>query len=270
MPSRVRALESRLAGLEWQSSLELKALQAQASQLLSQSEVSPELIEEYRRWKECNPVPPQPLVSVCVATYNRARVITERCIPSILQQTYPRLEVIVVGDGCTDETEQAIARIRDDRLRFVNLPQRGTYPDDPMLRWMVAGTPAVNHTLSLARGHYVTHLDDDDEYTPDRLERLVDFASSHDCDFVWHPFWLENGLGQWELREALDLALGQVTTSAVFYRWWFTKITWNIDAYRLREPGDWNRFRRIKYIAPALMRYPEPLLRHYREGAQRQ
>ncbi len=134
---------------------------------------------------------------------------------------------------------------------------------------MVAGIPALNMAMSLARGHYVTHLDDDDRYAADRLEKLVTFASGNRCDFVWHPFWKEVPTGEWVLHEAPEFALGQVTTSSVFYRSWFTRIPLSMDAYRLREPGDWNRFRRIKHIDPVLARYPEPLLWHYREGTQR-
>jgi hypothetical protein len=272
MDDRVRAVEERLQALsdwQWPVSQDLLALQAQVSHLLSLAEVSPELREEYRRWKECNPVPEQPLVSICVATYNRPRLLTERCIPSVLEQSYPHLEMIVVGDGCAEETEERISRIRDARLRFINLPQRGSYPSDPMLRWMVAGIPPLNHALSLAQGHFVTHLDDDDEYLPDRLSKLIDFAKERQCDFVWHPFLREHRPGEWIVHEAADLALGQVTTSTVFYRSWFTRLPLNPDAYRLREPGDWNRFRRIKQIAPLSVRYPEPLVRHYQEGSQR-
>jgi hypothetical protein len=87
---------------------------------------------------------------------------------------------------------------------------------------------------------------------------------------VWHPCWSEDEKGNWQLIEAPRFAYTQVTTSAVFYRWWFTKIEWNIAAHRLMEPGDWNRFRRIKYIGPVIMRYPEPLLNHYRQMNQSQ
>ena len=70
----------------------------------------------------------------------------------------------MVGDCCTDDTAERISHIRDDRLRFVNLSERGRYPEEPYLRWMVAGTVPFNHALSLTRGQFVTHLDDDDEY----------------------------------------------------------------------------------------------------------
>ena len=234
----------------------------------SRLEVPAEYIEEFRRWKAETPIPEKPLVTVTVATYNRARLLTERCIPSVLNQTYGNLELVVVGDGCADETEEAVGRIKDPRLKFVNLHERGAYPSDPERRWMVAGTPAMNKGLSMARGDYITHLDDDDEYLPDRLGKLVEFAAGNGCDLVWHPFWFEDAKGRWRQNEAPDFAFARVTTSSVFYRSWFKKITWDMEAHLLMEPGDWNRLRRIKYVGPASMRYPEPLLKHYRERSQ--
>ncbi len=234
----------------------------------SKLEVPAGLFDEFQHWKAAHPLPAEPLVSVCVATYNRARLLTERCLPSVLGQTYGRLELIVVGDGCTDETEALVGRIRDPRLRFTNLRQRGPYPDDRSRRWMVAGASAGNEAIALAEGDFLTHLDDDDEYLPDRLEKLVRFATAHDFDFVWHPFWWEPEPGRWLLNEARELALTQVTTSSVLYRGWFKRLGWDLDAHLLEEPGDWNLFRRIKFLGPACGRYPEPLLRHYKEWNQ--
>jgi len=228
------------------------------------------MVEEFQEWKARNPIPDRPFVSVCIPTYNRSKLLTERSIPSVLRQTYNHLELIVVGDGCTDETEESVARIEDPRLRFVNLPTRGVYPSDPLRRWMVAGTPAVNRALELAQGDYITHLDDDDEYLPERLKKLVEFATSQACDFVWHPFWWEDESGNWILSECPEMVYAQVTTSSVFYRAWFKKIEWDANAHLLGEPGDWNRFRRIKYLNPVARRFPEPLLRHYRERQQMQ
>ncbi len=235
--------------------------------LKSDLEVPEELAEEFHTWKSRNLLPDDPLVTVVVATYNRAELLVERCLPSILNQTYENLEVVVVGDGCTDDTEEAIKGIRDPRLSFVNLDERQAYPSNPLHFWMVAGTPAMNHGLSLARGEYITHLDDDDEYTQDRLQKLVEFAAENACDFVWHPFWVEEG-DEWVLNEAARFSRAQITTSSVLYRSWFKKIPWDIRAYRLSEPGDWNRFRKIKHLDPVKMRYPEPLLKHYRERSQ--
>ena len=92
-----------------------------------------------------------PLVSVCIGTYNRAKLLVERSIPSVLNQTYEKLELIVVGDCCTDDTESSVSAIGDNRLKFINLEDRGDYPGDPVRRWMVAGTKSINYALKLSK-----------------------------------------------------------------------------------------------------------------------
>jgi glycosyltransferase involved in cell wall biosynthesis len=262
-----RGQRGRMRALKLRAEIDL--LRKQVDTLKSSLEVPNALIEEFFAWKGTHPVPDTPLVSVCVCTWNRAKLLTERCIPSILGQTWKNLELIVVGDGCTDDTEERVAAIADRRLTFVNQTERGAYPQDPERRWMVAGTHAINRARSMAKGDYVTQLDDDDEYIKDRLEKLVRFARESAADFVWHPFWVEDGDGAWAINEAQEFALGQLTNGSVLYRSWFTKIEADVNAWRLLEPGDWHRYRRIRYINPVMKRFPEPLLRHYREAVHR-
>jgi len=88
-----------------------------------------------------------PLISVTIPTFNRGELLAARTLPSVLAQTHAPIEVVVVGDHCTDSTPSRIAEIGDPRIRFVNRPERGRYPEDPVSRWMVAGTPAVNQAL---------------------------------------------------------------------------------------------------------------------------
>jgi glycosyltransferase involved in cell wall biosynthesis len=185
-----------------------------------------------------------------------------------LNQDYRNLEIVVVGDHCTDETENLVKKIKDSRLRFHNLEQRGRYPDDQALRWMVAGTIPINASMNMATGDFITHLDDDDEQTPDRISKLVQFAKEKKADFVWHPFWFQLPSGKWKLNPADAFRHAAVTTSSSFYHRWFTRIPWDINAYRYNEPGDWNRFRKIKYLGAKTVRFPEPLLKHYREQNQ--
>lgn len=209
-----------------------------------------------------------PLVSVCVGTYNRGQLLVNRCLKSILSQDYENIEVIVVGDCCTDNTEQLVGEIKDKRLHFVNLPERGKYPENPRFRWMVAGTTTFNYALNLAKGDFITHLDDDDEYMTDRIKRLIEFIKQTQSDIVWHPFCCENDRGKWKVNKTMEFKAGQITTSSVLYHNWFKQIPWDMNAYRYLEPGDWNRFRKIKFLGASALRCDEPLLKHYREMQQ--
>jgi len=64
---------------------------------------------------------PSPRVTVIVATYNWSTVLPY-AIASVLDQTMRDFELLVVGDGCTDDSEQVVAGIRDPRVRWINLP----------------------------------------------------------------------------------------------------------------------------------------------------
>lgn len=210
----------------------------------------------------------RPLVSILIATYNRGELLRDRAIRSALSQTYPNVEVIVVGDCCTDDTARIVATVNDPRLHFINLPERGRYPAEPHLRWMVAGTTPTNHALTLARGDFITHLDDDDEHAIDRVEKLLDHVRATHADLVFHPFEYELPEGGWEINSAERFALSRVTTSSIFYHAYLATIPWDLRAYRFREPGDWNRLRKIGFLGAHIERHPEPLLKHYRERNQ--
>jgi hypothetical protein len=211
----------------------------------------------------------EPLVSICTATFNRPDILLERTLPSVLNQSYKNIEYIVVGDGVDEQVYKSLLEIDDPRFHFVNLPERGQYPLNPELRWMVAGGVPLNKALELSRGQFVTHLDDDDAYASDRIEKLVNFAQSQKLDFIWHPFYTETESGDWQVNEAQHFTHGQVTNSGVFYHQWLNTLPFDLQSYRYREPGDWNRFRKFKHLGVNAARFPEALLYHYREGSQK-
>jgi glycosyltransferase involved in cell wall biosynthesis len=211
----------------------------------------------------------EPLVSICIATYNRGELLTTRTLPSLMRQTYTNIEIIVVGDCCSDDTAELISHLNDSRIHFINLSERGTYPNDPLFRWMVAGTTPMNHALMVAQGDFITHLDDDDEHAPTRVEKLLRLAQQEQAELIWHPFDYENAQHKWLRKDALTYASGNITTSSVFYHRWFKQIGWDINAWRMREPGDWNRFRKFRYLGAKHVRHPDSLLKHYREKQQR-
>ena len=127
----------------------------------------------------------RPLVSVCVPTYNRGELLIERAVSSVLAQTYTNLELIVVGDHCTDNTADLVAQVRDPRLRFYNLPHRKrNYPPTVENHWFVGGAVPANKAMELARGKWITRVDDDDTWSPDHIEALLHFAQTGQYEFV--------------------------------------------------------------------------------------
>lgn len=105
--------------------------------------------------------PGEPLISVVIPTYNWSRVL-KLAIHSVLWQTEQDFEILVIGDGCTDDSEQVVGAIGDARIRWHNLPVNSGHQATPN-----------NKGLSLARGKYVAILGHDDIWHPRHLENLL-------------------------------------------------------------------------------------------------
>ncbi|RJP75611.1 MAG: glycosyltransferase family 2 protein [Desulfobacteraceae bacterium] len=98
-----------------------------------------------------------PLVSVVIPTHNRSELL-KRAVQSVLSQTWQDFEIIVVSDGSIDNTQETVASFQDDRIRFLHHP-------------VSKGASAARNTgMKAAKSQYIAFLDDDDEWTPDKLE----------------------------------------------------------------------------------------------------
>jgi len=102
-----------------------------------------------------------PRVSVVVPAFNQSGYLAE-ALSSALAQTMPDLEVIVVDDGSTDDTAAVCASFRDARLHYVHQGNDGTM-----------GVGARNRAMLLARGEWIAPLDQDDRWTPHKLQRQL-------------------------------------------------------------------------------------------------
>ncbi len=206
-----------------------------------------------------------PLVTVRIATYNRAQILIERTLPTVLAQTYPHLEILIVGDHCTDDTEQRLRRVADPRVRFVNLPERGRYPETPWKRWMVAGAAPMNHALGVARGEWIAPLDDDDEFAPDHVATLLEACRRERWEMAFGVARMQLAWGEWREIGSLPLRRDHICHSAVFY--WsglrFMRHDWN--AWKLGEPGDWNLWRRMRAAGVRIGFVPRVLTIHHQE-----
>ena len=126
-----------------------------------------------------------PLISVCIPTFNRGQILIERAIKSALAQTYANFEIIVVGDHCTDNTEELLKGLKDSRIKFYNLPfRKRKYPKTIENHWFVGGAIPANKAMEIAKGDWIARLDDDDIWTPEHLEKLLQFAQSNNYEFV--------------------------------------------------------------------------------------
>ncbi len=103
------------------------------------------------------------LVSVIVPTYNRASLL-KQCHASIIAQTYRPLEVVIVDDASTDDTEDVVAALPwadGVVIRYLKLPQNGGV------------SKARNCAIRSAAGDIIAFLDSDDVWLPRHLETLV-------------------------------------------------------------------------------------------------
>ena len=121
-----------------------------------------------------------PKVSVIVPAYN-AEAHIEECVASILAQTLPDIEIILIDDGSTDATGALLARMARGRRNVILRSQ----PNQGLYRTRRIG-------LSMARGDYVGWVDADDFIEPDCFETLYRAALTNDselayCDYDWHP-----------------------------------------------------------------------------------
>jgi glycosyltransferase involved in cell wall biosynthesis len=104
------------------------------------------------------------LVSIYMPTKNRSDLL-QRAAASVLAQTHPDIELLIVDDGSTDDTPAVMKAMaeRDPRVRiFRNEQSKGA----PFSR---------NIAISAARGEWITGLDDDDTFMPERIASLIDY-----------------------------------------------------------------------------------------------
>lgn len=103
----------------------------------------------------------RPRVSVVMASYNHRRYVLE-AIESVLAQTMPDLELVVVDDDSRDGSLAVIGRVRDERVRAY------------ALRENTGGAAALNFAIQQARGEFVAVINSDDRWAPEKLARQLE------------------------------------------------------------------------------------------------
>lgn len=112
------------------------------------------------------------LVSVIMPSYNTGTYIVDS-IQSVLNQTYTNWELIIVDDCSTDNTDDIVASIKDDRIRYF----KNEYNSGAAV--------SRNKALREARGRWIAFLDSDDLWYPEKLERQIRFMKDYSYSFSY-------------------------------------------------------------------------------------
>ncbi len=157
---------------------------------------------------------PMTTISVIVPTYNRQASLA-RALDSVLAQTRPAEEIIVVDDGSTDATAEMV-RQRYPQVRYFHQTNRGV-------------SAARNHGIARARGEWIALLDSDDQWLPEKLAVQIQHLQRHPghplchCDEIWirhgrrvNPMKKHAKHGGWIFRHCLPLCV--ISPSAALIR----------------------------------------------------
>ena len=107
-----------------------------------------------------------PLVSVIMSTFNREQMIMET-IDSVLNQTFEDFEFIIINDASTDSTQSIIEKYNDSRIHLYSNKQN------------CGCTFNYHNANNLANGKYIAHIDDDDLFLNDKLQKQVEFLEQN-------------------------------------------------------------------------------------------
>jgi glycosyltransferase involved in cell wall biosynthesis len=204
-----------------------------------------------------------PTVSVLLPTHNRADVLPF-AIRSALAQTWSDFELLVVGDGCTDNSAAVVRGFDDERIVWFDLPKA------PGI-----GYANRNAALRQARGDIIAYLAHDDLWFPDHLARLVNCLDEPEVEFAYSLQLLVSVSGHiepmvfnindpvtWEFWHAKHL--GELTICSVVHR----RSCFERYGYwteRQRAIGDWELWMRIAHREPVpnFAYWPIPTALHF-------
>lgn len=110
-------------------------------------------------------------ISVVMPAYNAERTIS-LAIESVLSQTYADFELVICNDASTDRTCDVVRSFADQRIRLL---------DNPINR---GEGHSRDRAIGASRGHWITALDADDAFAPERLATLVEIARHHPGDLI--------------------------------------------------------------------------------------
>ena len=112
----------------------------------------------------------KPLISVIIPVYNVEQFI-EKCLETVINQTYKNIEILIVNDGSTDKSKSIceLYQKKDNRIKLFNKKNGGL-------------SDARNYAIDYLKGEYVTFIDSDDYVEEDFIEHLYELIEKYDVD----------------------------------------------------------------------------------------
>jgi SAM-dependent methyltransferase len=207
----------------------------------------------------------EPLVSVRIPTWRGHELLVERAIPSVLNGSYRRVEVIVCSDGPDPEARAAVTGMADARVRYYELPERPAYAQQPWSFWETAGIHAANRALDECVGTFIAPLDHDDAFTDDHLTTLLAASFGCSADLAYGQALTQESNATWRICGSAPLAHGHIAHGSALYSARLGHMRMDADSWLLNEPGDWNMWRRMSAAGALAAFVPQVVLAHFRE-----
>ena len=121
-------------------------------------------------------------ISIVVPVYNAEKYL-DRCLTSLVEQTKKEIEIIIINDGSTDNSEKVIKKFKDDRIKYIKNTNQG-----------IGATR--NEGIAKATGKYLMFIDSDDYLEENTCELLFNKAEKDNLDMVVCDFYRENETGE--------------------------------------------------------------------------
>lgn len=196
------------------------------------------------------------LVSVIIPVYNGEKYI-RNAINSVLNQTYRNFEIVVADDGSIDNTVE-ILKEYGDKIRWKSQENKGP-------------ASAKKFGTSMAKGEYLTYLDSDDMFLPDKLKQQVDYLDKHpEVGLVYPGYYQVDEKGEivklisCNKKKALLIQQNYVPTSGVMCRKACIDVLGGFDE-NLGSNYDWDMWLRISEKYP-IHCIPKPLFKYRVHG----
>jgi hypothetical protein len=182
-----------------------------------------------------------PRVMAYVPSFNRAEYLLERSLPSIVNQSYSNIRIVVVDDGSTDGTSEKVKLKYGERVEVHSINrQKYRYPNKSIYHWYSGPVEAANYALSICDEHWIARIDDDDEWMPDHIEKSLNFAIAHKLEFVSSIYKVvqPGNNGEWiEELVGLDESILIGGTQTWLYHGGLSSMKYNIHSWR----KSWNK-----------------------------